>query len=265
MELCIGAGDAMRITFYYPKKAISLTEHSCAQMCEHCRGRALEGMLAPETSDELYEMAKDEREVLLSGGNFNGRVPWHRFENGIRALKEKGTKIAMHPGIIGEQEIKELEALRIDQVLVDFVLDDGALESNYHADYSSADIKCMVESLIDSKIEVVPHVLYGLELSEKNREEIRALEDYGIEKLVLIFLVSDKRLEGLEGFLEFARENFEGTLAIGCMRGREKEIIDPMAVELGFDRIVLPTKKAVKLAESRGYETEIREGCCSFP
>jgi hypothetical protein len=265
MELCIGAGDAMRITFYYPKKAISLTEHSCAQMCEHCRGKALEGMLAPRTSSELYEMAKDEQEVLLSGGNFNGRVPWHRFENGIRALKEKGTRIAMHPGMIGEQDIKELEALHIDQVLVDFILDDCTLEENYHAPYNSKDIKRMVESLIDSEIEVVPHVLYGLEPPEKSREEIRALADYGMEKLVLIFLVSDKRLEGLESFLEFTRENFEGTLAIGCMRGREKEIIDPKAVELGFNRIVLPTKDAMKLAESRGYETEIREGCCSFP
>lgn len=44
-----------------------------------------------------------------------------------------------------------------------------------------------------------------------------------------------------------------------------KEIIDRKAVELGFNRIVLPTKEAIKLAESRGYETEIREGCCSFP
>jgi len=255
----------MQIAFYYPRRAVSMTGHSCSQMCEHCRGRALEGMAAPRNGSELYEMFRDEREVLLSGGNFGGRVPWESFEDGIKALKSRGVMIAMHPGVIGAGDIGALEALRIDQVLVDFILDDDVLESNYHAPYSSMDIRRMVELLLDSRVEVVPHVLYGLEPVEKNEEEIRALSEYGIKKLVLIFLVGDKKLTGVESFLEYARKNFDGILAIGCMRGREKEIIDPRAVELGFDRIVLPAEKAVRLAEDLGYDAEIREGCCSFP
>jgi len=255
----------MRITFYYPKKAVSMTGYSCSQMCEHCKGESLRGMLAPKNNDELYEMLKNEKEALLSGGNFNGRVPWQGFKDGIKALKNKGVKIAIHPGVIGSKEIRALEALRIDQVLVDFILDDGVLKSNYHAPYASRDIKKMVELLLDSRMEVVPHILYGLEPLEKNMEEIKAIEEYGIKKLVLIFLVSHKRLEGTESYLEFARRNFEGILSIGCMRGREREIIDPKAVELGFERIVLPTRKAMELAEKMGYETEVRESCCSFP
>jgi hypothetical protein len=255
----------MQIAFYYPRKAVSMTGYSCSQMCEHCRGRALGGMVAPRDGRGLYEMFKDEGEVLLSGGNFGGRVPWEGFEDGIKALKARGVRIAMHPGVIGAVDIDALEALCIDQVLIDFILDDSILESNYHAPYSSMDVKKMVELLLDSRIEVVPHVLYGLEPVEKNEEEIRALSEYGIKKLVLIFLVGDKRLTGLESFLESARKNFDGILAIGCMRGREKEIIDPRAVELGFDRIVLPTEKAAKLAEDLRYDIEIREGCCSFP
>ncbi len=242
-----------------------MTGHSCSQMCEHCMGRSLKGMLTPKNDEELYEMLKNEREVLLSGGNFGGKVPWARFENGINALKKSGVKIAIHPGVIDARDIEKLESLRIDQVLVDFILDDGVLKSNYHAPYTSRDIKKMVELLLESRIEVVPHVLYGLERTEENKEEIRVLSDYGVKKLVLIFLVSDKKLEKPENFLEFARKNFEGVLAIGCMRGKEREKIDPKAVELGFERIVLPTSKAVKLAESMGYEIELREGCCSFP
>lgn len=242
-----------------------MTGYSCSQMCEHCMGRSLKGMLTPKNDEELYEMLKNEKEVLLSGGNFGGRVPWHGFEKGINALKESGVKIAIHPGIVGAEDIEMLKALRIDQVLVDFVLDDEVLKSNYHAPYTSEDIKKMVELLLESRIEVVPHVLYGLERAEKNKEEIKVLSDYGIKKLVLIFLVGDRALEGIESYLEFARRNFEGILAIGCMRGKEREIIDPKAVELGFERIVLPTRKAIELAEKMGYEIEIREGCCSFP
>jgi hypothetical protein len=178
----------------------------------------------------------------------------------------------MHTGILEKNEVRVLEEIGVDQVLLDWVLDDKTLKRVYHAPYRSEEIKRMLEDLLESRVEPVPHVLYGIENVEMNKREIKALRGLHGLKIVLIFLVrypSNKTKQiskkGVEDFLTFARENFKGEMAIGCMRGNERKFIDPKAVELGFNRMVIPTKEAIDLALKMGYEVEYRKGCCSLP
>ena len=260
----------MRIAFYTPQRAVSMTGFLCEQLCDHCGGKALRGMETPHNAGELFELAKNfEENILLSGGNdYKGRVPWERFEEAITAIKkEYGLKIAMHTGVIGRGEIERIRSLGVDQILLDFILDDVVLKRNYHAPYTSGDIMSMLHDLMDSGVEPVPHLLFGMESIESNRREIEVPSDMGIKKAILIFLVSNKKMdaESLRGFMRFARGEFDGVLAIRCMRGREKPQIDLGAVELGYDRIALPTLEARDLAIRMGYEIEERMGCCSFP
>jgi len=266
----------MKITFYYPNPAISLTE-GCYQMCEHCKGRVLDGMIKVKTNEELFNAAKSYKDsILLSGGNDkSGKVPWKRFVPAIKRIKEETElKVIMHTGILEKNEVRVLEEIGVDQVLLDWVLDDKTLREVYHAPYGSEEIKRMLENLLESRVEPVPHVLYGIENVEMNKREIKALRGLDDLKIVLIFLVQGfskltktKQIskKGVEDFLTFARENFKGEMAIGCMRGNERKFIDPKAVELGFNRMVIPTKEAIDIALKMGYEVEYRKGCCSLP
>ena len=54
-------------------------------------------------------------------------------------------------------------------------------------------------------------------------------------------------------------------LALGCMRpkGAHRAETDVLAIKAGINAIAFPSKKAIKLAESLGYEVSFSSLCCS--
>jgi uncharacterized radical SAM superfamily protein len=74
-------------------------------------------------------------------------------------------------------------------------------------------------------------------------------------------------VEEVISFLAGARMRFPDiSLALGCMRpkGRYRQILDEAAVALGFNRLVMPTPGARRLAGELGLRVIKGEECCAL-
>lgn len=116
-----------RITFFLPGMfiqngvrgkypAVSITGPRCDLMCEHCRGRLLEPMVAAESPQALLDAcAALERDghygVLISGGcNRDGCLPWGPFLPAITSVKAKTRLfISVHAGFINDEDAAGLK------------------------------------------------------------------------------------------------------------------------------------------------------------
>lgn len=266
--------------------AISLTGDECALNCDYCEGRYLEGMMSVGNPQELYEIcisldSNGAHGVLLSGGyNEDGHVPFEPFLDTISDIDaETGLFVSVHSGLVSDGLAQELGSAGIDLVDFDFITDDATIRSRLEMEKTATDYKRSLNLVVREIPHVAPHILLGL--SGKNllaeREALTALSDVEISALVFLVIIppdfspeeySVPSPEEVGKFVARARLDFpEIPLALGCMRPRneERKVLETKAIEAGIDRIVLPSKEALKAAREKGLKIRKLEACCSVP
>lgn len=268
------ANFPLEIAFTRPRRtaAISLTGAWCALSCAHCGRRYLHGMMPAWRADVSQATS-----CLISGGcDAEGRVPVGRYLERVREWRV-GRRMNWHVGLIGEAEIAAIAPL-VDVVSFDFVGDDETIRGVYG-------LSCTVEDYLQAYqmlrryVRVVPHVTIGLR-GGKIAGEYRALsllQEAGVETLVFLVLIPT-RGTAYETCAPPAPELVGDVLAharcllpdvpiyLGCMRpaGHYRDVLDPIAIHAGVNKIVNPARPAIGLAAEMGLRIVWEEECCVF-
>ncbi len=265
--------------------SISVTGTACALSCEHCKVQVLRGMDDLTSFDgSLYELCaklaeRGARGVLISGGSdAQGRVPLlEHVPDLVRARRELGLVVRVHPGLPDEATCAGLAEVGIDGAMVDVIGHADTVRAVYHLDADPDDYDAALARLARYGVPTVPHVILGLHFGRMLGEE-RALEivaRHPLKCLVLVVLmplggtpmaaVEPPPLEEIGAFFELARRTLPATpVLLGCARplGELKAEIDRLAVDAGLNGIAYPADGIVAYAEERGLRPSFINACC---
>ena len=230
----------------YP--AISMTGKKCSLLCDHCKGQLLKPMPAALTPDELVEKAVSYEKkgcpgILLTGGcDRDGRLPWKEFLPAVKEIKATtGLFILAHSGILDTETAKGFREAGVDQALMDVIGDDSTYQKICHVNHGISKIYDTIEYLTNEGIDVIPHIICGLEHGSIKYEE-KALETvarFNPRQLVIISLMplpktplwgrTPPTAEEIAEIIAKARFLMPETiLSLGCARQRgdiKKEIL----------------------------------------
>jgi len=268
----------------YP--AISITGTSCALNCDHCHRKILEDMipaLEPEALQDVCRRLDEEGNIgiLLSGGSdTQGALPWHKFFEPIRWVKQHTRlKISIHTGIIDVETALALKAAGIDEALIDVVGSEETMRSVYHLPNGLKAMEDSLEALAATELPLVPHIVLGLHYGEI-KGEMRALEmvaKHSISTLVIVVLRPIRQTpmeetrppepEDVARFVAAARLRLPHVpMALSCARppGRHRTETDILALDAGINRIAMPAEEAIKKAQEMGLNIDFHKTCCSM-
>ena len=267
--------------------AVSITGGDCKLQCDHCKAKILEPMISAKTPGKLWatvnKIVEDGGQgMLLTGGsNHLNQVEYDDYYPIIRRIKDEfpAFKIAMHTALVNNDIAQCMEQSGIDAAMMDVIGSQDTITQVYHLRRSVEDFEATLESLVATKIKVVPHIViglhYGLLLGEWNALEIirRHLPDAVVLVVVMPFYAPDNRpfetpeAHAVGRFFLDARSILEGTpLLLGCARpaGLVKTQIDSYAVMAGLNGIAHPADGMVELAARLGRNIKITPACCSI-
>ena len=265
--------------------SISVTGTECALACEHCKTHVLEGMTAlPRFDGSLFDLCAElaergARGVLISGGcDKHGRVPLLRhIPDLIRARREFGLTLRIHPGLPDEETVAGLAEVGIDGAMVDVIGDDATIHNVYHLEATVAEYEAVLERLERYRVPAVPHIILGLHFGQM-RGERRALEMItrsARKFLVLVILtpltgtpmvgLAPPPVSEIADFFAGARRALPDTpVMLGCARplGKVKIEIDRAAVDAGLNGIAYPAEGIIAYARERGLQPKFVDACC---
>lgn len=266
-------------------RALSITGDRCDLQCEHCRGRLLASMIPVPTPERLIRectglASRGIRSVLLSGGcDRSGRMPWERFEEALRRVKEKtGLFVSAHAGLADSRTARVLRRAGVDQVLIDVVGDQETLREICRLEAGPEHVLHSLQALRDEGLSVAPHVICGLHRGmirgEKRALEMIARSEVNPETVVFCSLM---RLPGTPSWTwpepdvaEVGRLMAEARFllprvlqSLGCARKRGDRRLERFALEAGFNRMALPGDETVEYALGLGLDVVLHESCCS--
>jgi len=252
--------------FVHPTRTaeISVTGRECALRCAHCNGMFLRDI----------ERAEPKSYLVTGGCNGEGEVPLAEHLDVIRELA-KSYRLIAHTGLIGEEDV-EAVAPFVEAVSFNFLCDDDTIREVYGLRKTAEDF---IESYnaLRRHTKVYPHITIGLNGGRVvgERGAIEILSSLGARAVVFNVLIpklgtryANLRPPGVEevtGIMREAKERLRHTpIYLGCMRpgGGYREAVDREAVMLGVDRIVMPSRSAVQLAEAIGLSVGSRDECC---
>jgi lipoyl synthase len=284
------------ISFYHPGMfwyhdswgeypAISITGNNCSLLCDHCKGKILEPMISVSDSQDLFKKCvelekKGAKGILISGGSAqDGSLPWNDFIEGIHAVKEKTNLfVSIHCGILDDKTAEKLKKAGVDQALIDVIGDDETLRDVYHCDFGVEKIKQTLEILNKTNISLIPHIVIGLNYGEIKGEykAIDMISKYNPEVVTFVSLmplkgtpmqkispVSPKQIARIMADARVKMPNI--LMSLGCARDRANPNLDVLAVELGVNRIALPSDEAIEKAKEYGLTINWQKTCCSLP
>ncbi len=263
--------------------SISVTGSECALACDHCQAKVLEGML-PLKGKGLFDLcaevaARGARGVLVSGGcDRRGRVPLLRHvPDLVRARRELGLTIRVHPGLADEATAAALGEVDVDGAMLDIIGAEETIREVYHLDVPVEEYAAAMERLERHRVPLVPHIILGLHYG-RMLGEWRALAMIARRRPKLLVLVILMPLYGtamattpppsvaaIGGFFADARRTLPDTpIILGCARplGPAKREIDRLAVEAGLSGIAYPAEGIVAYAQSKGLVPEFHDACC---
>jgi uncharacterized radical SAM superfamily protein len=270
-----------KIFFYEPSKAvysISITGGFCQLQCGHCSGRFLSGMKASTTPGNLvrsFIKAKEggARCILISGGfTREGKLPISGFIDALREGKRKtGLTVEVHSGVVGDKEIESLGRGGVDALLLDVIGDQETISDYIGGTWKVRDYERIMETARKWIPVVAPHILVGVSNGEI-KGEFNALDMVAkgnVDALALLTLIDEDykpKVDEVKKVMEYARRKIKADLTLGCMRNRGSGglILERMAIDLGFDGIANPSKKAAEYANSKGFTVIEVDGCCVF-
>lgn len=271
---------------HYNFPSLSVTGTSCSLMCEHCRGRLLDGMKSTPTPDEVMTECQRISDrggegVLISGGSdTSGHVPLDGFGEAITyAKKDLGLKVVVHTGLVTEKTALMLKKAEVDAAMLDIIGSDDVAKRIYHLEDGKRRIRKSLRLLTELEIPTTPHILVGLNYGRLGGE-LEALDlvaDFSPSALVIIILspirntpmdhVNPPSPELVGKLLTIARLGLKRTpLLLGCARplGNHKIQVDKLAIRAGVNGVALPSQEGVDFAKERGLHPIFLDVCCSL-
>jgi len=264
----------------YP--AISVTGTMCSLMCDYCRAHYLKGMYPASSPHELYKVARKLHErgargLLLSGGfNSRGELPIRPFLPTIREIKRDfNLIISVHSGVVSRETARSLGDAGIDIVDYELLIDQAIIRDVMHLRRNRDDflkgLKWLVE---EGPPYVAPHIPVGFRYGEVIMERETLERALAFKPYILIFIifrptkgtpmesVSPPSVKDIVDLFQFARKEFDGEIALGCMRPPEyKSRLEEVVIEGGLvDRIAVPMWRTLKK-----YGMREVKACCSIP
>ncbi len=283
-----------KITFYLPGMftyndmtgrypAVSITGDECALMCDHCKGKILSDMVRTDTPDLLVETCqKLEKKgmigVLITGGcNSKGELPWEQFIHAVKKIKETTRLlVSVHSGFVNGDQAREMKEAGVDQALIDVIGDKDTFETIYLLPFGPKQMEQCLFRLVDAGIEVVPHIVCGLNHGriQGEADAVSIVSLFDVKKLVIVSLM---RLTGtplhksiLPGTIDVAniivkaRMKMPATkINLGCARRRGDVSLEVLAVKAGINSIALPSDEAIQQAEEYHLDIRYQKTCCS--
>ena len=265
--------------------SVSLTGSRCELNCKHCGGKLLSRLIPADSPEKLEEVARRIARggaigMLVTGGcDADGKVPTATVAESIRRAKQETDLIIIaHTGFITYDEACALAAARIDGIAFDVVGDAGTIRRGYGINANRDDYLRSLEAISDAGIDIFPHVCVGLDFG-RLRGELRALEliseiDPTTVVITGLMPIAGTPMSSLKpdpyDFAEVfckATELFpEIPITLGCAHssGRDRELIEMIALECGVLSIALPTPGFVRYAEAEGYDIAYFGTCCGL-
>ncbi len=278
-----------KLTVYRPGSdfpSVSVTGDQCSMSCSHCSGRYLKGMEDVSRRGGLYlfgtELAKrGGKGMLVSGGcEPDGAVafPEHTF-NEIRRLKEETSLlINLHSGLIDERTADRIASALVDRVSFDLVYHDPTIQNVLKLERTKDDYIATLNILHDKGLKVSPHILAGLDHGELSWEwdAVLKIAEMGsrVDEVILIVLIPTKGTtfgelpvpseEKVLDLASFMRESLGSRLILGCMRPKGYHTLETGVLEIGFDGIVLPSRRTTAWIREKGFMVDEQNICCCF-
>ncbi len=267
--------------------AMSITGGDCKLACDHCKAKILEPMIPVRTPEDLWRQVNGVIEsgaqgMLLTGGsNHRNEVEYDPYYSTIRRIKDEFPefRIAMHTALVDDDIALSMEQAGIDAAMMDVIGAQDTITQVYHLRRSVDDFEQTLESLVNTNMKVVPHIVIGLHygklLGEWNALEMlaRHLPDAVVLVVVMPFYAPASRpfetpdVHAVGRFFHDARERLGDTsLLLGCARppGEAKSQIDSYAVMAGLSGIAHPAEGVVELAARLGKKVRVTPACCSI-
>jgi hypothetical protein len=243
-------------------------------------------MIPATTPERLLEVAGELKErgckgILISGGaDGRGVVPLVRFAGAIgRLKKEFGLLTAVHTGIVTKELASSLAQANIDCAMLDIIGADETVREVYSLDVGASAYYQSLANVTKYEIPASPHIVIGLHwgrvVGEKRAIDFAA--EFPLASLVLVVVmplpgtemesIRPASSEEIGEVIRYARERMPDTaLLLGCARpaGKEREIIDRLAIEIGVDGIAYPEDGTVAFAREKGLTPRFSELCCSL-
>jgi lipoyl synthase len=264
---------------------ISITGNTCALNCKHCEGKVLETMHSAITPKKLFELGmklqkNGAKGCLVSGGCLpDGSVPLDEFVPVLgRFKRELGLTVFVHTGIIKKETAVALKEACIDAALIDVIGSAETVGKIYNLKVTIQDYANSLKMLQEAKLNIVPHVIVGLN-DGKLDGEMQALQMIKKIKPSALVIIAFMPIHGtamaktpppkpvdISKVTALARRMFSQTpLILGCMRpkGESRGETDILALKAGVDAIAFPSEDGVEYAKSNGYKTTFSSYCCA--
>lgn len=267
--------------------AVSITGGDCKLQCDHCKAKILEPMIPARTPEELWRVVNGLVDdgalgLLLTGGsNHRNEVEYAPFYDTIRRIKDNFPhfRIAAHAALVDDDGARSMEQSGIDVAMMDVIGAQETITRVYHLKRSVDDFEATLESLVRTRMRVVPHIVIGLHYGEMLGEwkALEIIQRHQPDAVVLVvvmpfyapvkhpFATPDSETVG--HFFQSARAALPDIpLLLGCARppGQAKMQIDTYAVMAGLDGIAHPADGSVELAARLGRRIRITPACCSI-
>jgi len=264
---------------------ISLSGTQCQLGCRHCDRAYLRGMRPATTPQELLQTCRDLQRrgaigALLSGGSSrDGGILNLENPAMIRAIRqakdETGLILNMHPGLMSDEATRAL-AGAIDFVSLEIPAT-ATIRDVFGLDATSEDYVATYHQLRDAGLHVVPHIAVydGTEAAL-----LDPLVSSPHPETIVVIVFSPTRgtpmadapppsPELVGGVIRRLVARFPETeIALGCMRPRTRELrtaLELAALDAGVSRMEMPSRKALEMANRRGYRIERFDTCCALP
>lgn len=261
---------------------VSITGTSCALQCDHCQGTMLNGMISAPTPEKLRELGTKLREkgvtgLLITGGcNPEGQVPLKPFLSSLTYLKSQNFTIYVHTGLADQETAVGLKQAGVDKVFLDMIGDAETIRRVYHLDHKPSAFIDTFEILLAEELDVVPHVVLGLNYGKIMGEEtlIQMLSDYPLKTLVLVALraVPGTPMCGAIGpdLAEIIRITAQTRLlnpslklSFGCARPYTKKAwLERGLIAAGINTLAFPLDETIDFALACGLKPLMSEMCC---
>jgi len=262
---------------------VSLTGSSCQLNCKHCGGKLLSRLIPANPPERLELIARiladnGAKGMLITGGcDTKGKVPTAAAAQYIKSIKQQTDLIVIaHTGFITPDEARVLKDSGLDGIAFDVVGDAGTVRRVYGLDVTGDDYLQSLQAISDAGINIFPHVCVGLDFGTMcgelpALELIRHIQPTTVVITGLMPLMGTAMSSVKPDPYDFAEvfclalELFpEIPITLGCAHssGRDRELIELIALESGIYNIALPTRSFVKSACAEGYVIEYFGTCC---
>lgn len=246
----------------------------------------LETMHPATTPTALFKLAgrlKSEgaKGLLISGGCLpDGSVPLDDFAPVLGRLKRGlGLTVFVHTGIVSSKTAQALKEVDVDAALIDVLGSDETIKQTLNLDVTVEDYAQSLRALTQAGLNVIPHVIVGLNRGEIDGEPpaLRIIAENSKPKAIVI--IAFMPIHGTQmanaptptplaiaRAAAAARATFPTTpIALGCMRpkGKLRAETDLYALKAGVDAIAFPSDQAVEYAKSQGFKVEFSSFCCA--